>query len=106
MNNTLAETTTRAMNLSWTTLMVPKFIALHRDEANDQLKRRLITHLEMRYHQRKRHSFRILGLHLSHFSKMNIMGHNLTKRKKKYLRGSVCFSIELDGSLSYTSGKF
>lgn len=51
MNNTLAETTTRAMNLSWTTLMVPKFIALHRDEANDQLKRRLITHLEMRYHQ-------------------------------------------------------
>lgn len=85
MNNTLAETTTRAMNLSWTTLMVPKFIALHRDEANDQLKRRLITHLEMRYHQRKRHSFRILGLHLSHISKMNIMCHNRT----------VCFSIEL-----------
>lgn len=80
MNNTLAETTTRAMNLSWTTLMVPKFIALHRDEANDQLKRRLITHLEMRYHQRKRHSFRILGLHLSHISKMNIMGHNETTK--------------------------
>lgn len=85
MNNTLAETTTRAMNLSWTTLMVPKFIALHRDEANDQLKRRLITHLEMRYHQRKRHSFRIL----SHFSKMNIMGHNLTKRQKVSARLGV-----------------
>lgn len=85
MNNTLAETTTRAMNLSWTTLMVPKFIALHRDEANDQLKRRLITHLEMRYHQRKRHSFRILGLHLSHISKMNIMCHNLNKTTK-----SIC----------------
>lgn len=89
MNNTLAETTTRAMNLSWTTLMVPKFIALHRDEANDQLKRRLITHLEMRYHQRKRHSFRILGLHLSHISKVSITGHNLTKRQKVFARLGV-----------------
>lgn len=53
MNNTLAETTTRAMNSFWKTLMVPKFIALHQDDANDQFKRRLITHLEMRYHQEK-----------------------------------------------------
>lgn len=53
MNNTLAETTTRAMNSFWKTLMVPKFIALHQDDANDQFKRRLITNLEMRYHQEK-----------------------------------------------------
>lgn len=89
MNNTLAETTTRAMNLSWTILMVPKFIALHRDEANDQLKRRLIIHLEMRYHQRKRHSFRILGLDLSHISKVSITGRNLTKRQKVSARLGV-----------------
>lgn len=53
MNNTLAETTTRAMSLFWKTLMVTKFIALHQDDANDQFKRRLITNLEMRYHQEK-----------------------------------------------------
>lgn len=54
MNNTLAETTTRAMSSFWKTLMVTKFIALHQDDANDQFKRRLITNLEMRYHQEKR----------------------------------------------------